>query len=88
MCSHPFLVVSRLKAFFLGFSFVSSSVTFSSGFQISFIHPPTGVADPMILTKYTACQHDKDGKVKYWQGVSKAQEMRHTSPYMHKEEVR
>jgi hypothetical protein len=48
-----------------------------------------GVADPIIATKYTACHHDKDGKIEYWQGVPKAQEMRCTaSPYMHKEEVR
>jgi hypothetical protein len=38
MYSHPSLVVSQLKVFFRGFSFVSLSVTFSSGF----LFPPTG----------------------------------------------
>jgi hypothetical protein len=48
-----------------------------------------GAADPIIATKYMACQHhDKDGKIEYWQGVPKAGEMRCTSPYIHKEEVR
>ncbi len=40
MYSHPSLVVSRLKVFFRGFSFVSLSVTFSSGF----LFPPTGAS--------------------------------------------
>jgi hypothetical protein len=44
-------------------------------------------ADPIIATKYTACHHDKDGKIEYWQGVPKAQEMRHASPCMHEKEV-
>jgi hypothetical protein len=48
----------------------------------------TGVADPIIVTKYTACHHDEDGEIEYWQGVPKPREMRRTSPYMHKEEVR
>ncbi len=34
-----------------------------------------------------ACHHEEDGKIEYWHGVPKAREMRHTSPYMHKEEV-
>ena len=45
-------------------------------------------ADPIIATNYTACHHDEDGKIEYWQGVPKAKEMRRTSPYMHYEEVR
>jgi hypothetical protein len=46
------------------------------------------VADPIVATKYAACHNDKDGKIEQWQGVPKAGEMCHTSPYMHKEEVR
>jgi hypothetical protein len=48
----------------------------------------TGAVDLIIATNYTACHHDKDGKIECWQqGVPKAQVMHHTSPYMHKEEA-
>jgi hypothetical protein len=45
MYSHPSLAVSRLKVFFVGFSFVSFVVTFSSGFQF---RPTTGIDGPMF----------------------------------------
>ena len=43
---------------------------------------------PIIATNYTTCHHGKDDQIEYWQGVPKGREMRRTSPYMHKEEVR
>jgi hypothetical protein len=42
----------------------------------------------MTTNKYEAwCHHDKDGEIKYWQGVLKEWGMCHTSPLMHKEDI-
>ncbi len=49
--------------------------------------PRIVAADLIIATNFEVCDHDGDGQVKYWQDATKAQEMRVTSPYMHKEEV-
>jgi hypothetical protein len=50
--------------------------------------PRIGAADPINATKYTVCHHGADGKIEYWQGVPKAQEIGRTSSYTHKEQVR